>query len=153
MPRRSTVAGSPTQFPCRRIAGFTLIELLIIVVIVGILAGIAYPSYKDSVYKSRRSEAKAALSDLAARQEQYFQNFKEYAGAVSDLNRPDTTEGGWYVLSITIPTAAIVSSTYMGYTLEAQPTGDQTNDTKCATFRLTHTGTRSVTGTQTTGCW
>ena len=38
--------------------GFTLIELMVTVAIVGILASIAYPSYQDSVMKSRRADVK-----------------------------------------------------------------------------------------------
>jgi type IV pilus assembly protein PilE len=38
--------------------GFTLIELMIVVAVVGILAAIAYPSYQDSVRKSRRADAR-----------------------------------------------------------------------------------------------
>ena len=48
--------------------GFTLIELMIVVAIVAILASIAYPSYKDSVLKSRRAEARTALSELLQQQ-------------------------------------------------------------------------------------
>ncbi|MFT7406301.1 MAG: type IV pilus assembly protein PilE, partial [Zhongshania sp.] len=37
--------------------GFSLIELMITVVIIGILASVAYPSYQEQVAKSRRTEA------------------------------------------------------------------------------------------------
>ena len=42
--------------------GFTLIELLIVVVIVGVLASIAYPAFQDSIRKARRADASAGLS-------------------------------------------------------------------------------------------
>lgn len=54
-----------------RARGFTLIELMIVVAIVAILAAVAYPSYRDSISKSRRAEARAQLMDAV----QYMQRF------------------------------------------------------------------------------
>ena len=44
--------------------GFTLVELMIAVGIVGILSAIAYPSYQNSILKSRRADAKSGLLQL-----------------------------------------------------------------------------------------
>ena len=65
--------------------GFTLIELMIVVVILGVIAAFAIPSYQDHLRKSKRSDARAALSDLAARQEQYFLDNKTYTDTLTDL--------------------------------------------------------------------
>ncbi|KAB7540342.1 prepilin-type N-terminal cleavage/methylation domain-containing protein [Verminephrobacter sp. Larva24] len=42
-------------------SGFTLIELMIVVAIIGIVSGLAYPSFKEQLAKSRRADAKALL--------------------------------------------------------------------------------------------
>ncbi|MBI3440287.1 MAG: prepilin-type N-terminal cleavage/methylation domain-containing protein [Proteobacteria bacterium] len=52
--------------------GFTLIELMVTVVIIGILAGIAYPSYTKYMIQTRRSDAQIALSQAANQQERFF---------------------------------------------------------------------------------
>lgn len=134
--------------------GFTLIELMIVVAIVAILAAIAYPSYKDYVYKSRRAEAKAALMDRAARQEQYLQNYKQYAAVIADLNAPTTTEGGWYTLSVSDTDLDPSGTAVIAYTLTATPNGDQGNDTKCSALTLTSRGVKGITGSSTVSkCW
>lgn len=63
--------------------GITLLELMIVVVIVGILAGIAIPTYQSQVVRSTRSDAQSALLGFAQSMERHYaQNFT-YLGAAS----------------------------------------------------------------------
>lgn len=55
-----------------RRAGFTLIELMITVVIIAILAAIAYPSYNRYVTQTRRSDAQIAIQQTANKLEKFF---------------------------------------------------------------------------------
>jgi len=52
--------------------GITLMELMIVVVIVGILAAIAYPNYREFAARAKRNEAKAALLQIATNQERFY---------------------------------------------------------------------------------
>ena len=75
---------SRRRTPRRRQAGFTLIELMIVVAIVGILATIAYPSYRESVLKGRRAEARTALLELMQQQERYMTQRGAYLKFIAD---------------------------------------------------------------------
>ena len=63
----------------RQARGFTLIELLITVVVLGILAAIALPSYTSYITRSKLTEAHSQLSDLRVKLEQRFQDARSYA--------------------------------------------------------------------------
>jgi len=93
---------------------FTLIELMIAVAIVGILAAIAYPSYRSYINKSHEAEARAALMTLATVLSQFHMDSNTYEGAVlgeggifSDQVPVDTNKGqATYNLVITNQTAS-----------------------------------------------
>ena len=51
--------------------GFTLIELMIVVVIIGILAAIAYPSYTQYLIKTNRVDAQTEMVKVAALLQKY----------------------------------------------------------------------------------
>src|SRR5579862_5114765 len=95
-----------------RLRGFTLVELMIVVVIGAILLSIAVPSYISSIRKSRRSEAKTAILELAGREERYLTtNPAGYSVTPADLGYGSfaTPVGsGYYTVAVcvTLPGAA-----------------------------------------------
>ena len=128
--------------------GFTLIELMVTVAIVGILAAVALPSYRSSVLRSARSDAKSALLEVATRQEQFYLDNKTYTTDMTALGlsaSPYITEGGTYSVS-----AAATTNIAIDYTLTAAPQGGQVNDTDCGSFTLTSNG---VKGAASADCW
>jgi type IV pilus assembly protein PilE len=64
----------------RRIAGFTLSELMVVMVVVAILATLAYPAYNRYLLRARVVPAADALTALATRLEQRFQDVGGYGG-------------------------------------------------------------------------
>ncbi|MEW5994045.1 MAG: prepilin-type N-terminal cleavage/methylation domain-containing protein [Candidatus Zixiibacteriota bacterium] len=63
---------------CLGSRGFTLLELLIVLVIIGILAGIAIPRYMSSTVKAKQTEAKEMLHQIYLLERSYFQNNDRY---------------------------------------------------------------------------
>lgn len=134
---------------CKRAQGFTLIELLIVVATIAVILAIAIPNYQDYMTKSRRSDAKTLLLDIAAREEQFFLDNRSYTGDLGSLLYQEnddgsvSTDNGYYHISVT-------SSTATSFTLTAVPQGAQASDT-CGNLTLTEAG---VTGQSGSGnCW
>lgn len=145
-----------TSGESRKVRGFTLLELMVVVVVVGILAAITYPAYQEQVRKSRRSDAKNTLADLASRQQQYYADHKMYADTLAKLRWTGTnSREGYYTITTPIATTTAVDGgvTYhITYTLVATATGVQVSDTKCATFSINSAGKKTSTGGGT-NCW
>jgi type IV pilus assembly protein PilE len=62
----------------RAARGFTLIELMIAVVIVGILAAVAWPSYQAYVQRGKRSEAQQLMLSIVNREQQFLLDARQY---------------------------------------------------------------------------
>lgn len=128
--------------------GITLIELCLVVVIIALLAAIAYPSYTRLVVKSHRVEATEALMTLATKQELYFSEFRRYSDSLEELGvqLPQTTSGR-YQLSLQLQNEG------MGYLLLAEAIGLQSQDTECRSFSLNQIGQRNTAVPYTDSCW
>lgn len=134
----------------RRESGFTLIEVMITVVIIAILASIAYPSYQEFVKRGNRTEGQAFLSEIAARQERYYTQNNEYVTSDADIGKLNLKDGKnsetkKYVLSL----SKIDSDG--GYTLTAT---QQFGDSACGNLTLAATGVKGVSGSKDwKDCW
>lgn len=135
-------------------AGFTLIEVMIVVVIVGILAAVAYPSYQEHVRKAKRADAQAALMELSQFMERYYTSNGRYVN--SDGDAPELPfdaapkDGGSKSYDLAF---AENSPTANSYELEAIPTGSMAND-KCGTLTLANTGAKGQdAGATLAECW
>lgn len=65
--------------------GFTLIELLIVVIIIGMLAGVAMPNYLRQVSKARESSTKLILGTISRAQQAYHWEHREFAEEINQL--------------------------------------------------------------------
>ena len=150
--------------------GVTLIELVVVIAVLGILASIAIPSYREYVLRANRSEARAALLALATAQEKYYLECNSYVdtldtsgpntcpGSSGSLNFPSTSENGYYTVAVTGGDLDLggnpQSWTATATAASGQP---QIRDTKCRVFQLTSTGRKTATNASSAAnddeCW
>jgi type IV pilus assembly protein PilA len=99
--------------------GFTLIELLVVIIIVGVLAAIALPSFLNQIGKARGSEAKSNLGVINRAQQSYRLENSTFASTLTNLDAQISPKFYTYTPS---------AGTYTTKTLAAIVTGN--NDLK-----------------------
>jgi type IV pilus assembly protein PilE len=147
--------------------GFTLIELMITLAVLAIVVAIAIPSYQSYMMKTRRADAKLALTQAAQILERYHTNNNgSYVGATfgpppvpGDLfieccpprrsdDPADTLQD--YQLAFTVgPTAQT-------FTITATPIAGrrQEDDDFCTSFSIDQAGRRTATSNRDFDrCW
>jgi type IV pilus assembly protein PilE len=158
-----------------RSSGFTLIELLLTVILVGILAAIAIPSYSAYVVRGQRAAAKVALEQAAQYLERNYTAYGcyNYATQANCAGQTGTalalptslasapTDGGPATYAISLAAAAgqsfTLNATPCGATGANCPVGSNTTftDSDCGVLSLDNTGLKSVSNAtlDAVTCW
>jgi len=142
--------------------GMTLIELMIVVVIIGILAAIAYPNYSQYVQRGNRAEARSVLLEASQFLERNYTLANRYDqdSAGNALNLPaslsQSPKQGTAKYNIAVNTATRIAGACAAgqcFTLTATPAGVMAGDA-CGNLRLDDGGARNATGALgTDACW
>jgi type IV pilus assembly protein PilE len=162
-----------------RQTGFSLMELMIVIAIVGILAGIAYPAYTASVLKGKRAQGRTALVELLQQQERYLTQRNCYLGFTTDATgaatptapSPSTACGGVTASSVPFKTVSNDTLANAAYLMSAGICATGVSIAECVqviatpiaadpqvgNLTMTSTGVRDCTGTAKTSnfslCW
>lgn len=130
-----------------RITGFTLIEVMIVVAIVGILASVALPSYRDYVLRGQIVEAHTSLDAMRADMERYFQDNRTYNSA-GGFTSPCLVDAAQRKMG-TFQLSCVGTPTGTAYVLQAVGSGP----TSGFTFTVNQANQRSTTAVATGSGW
>jgi type IV pilus assembly protein PilE len=132
--------------------GFTLIELMIVVAVVAVLAALAYPSYTRYVFRSRVIDGPNALSALAVRLEQRFQDVGGYG-----IGTNGSTDGACGIAPAPQPNFTVTCASLSSgseFLATARATGLASGE---VVFTIDHAGVRKTTahpyGLPPGNCW
>ena len=133
--------------------GFSLIELLITIAVLSLITTMAVNTYRGSVLKARRAEAKTSLMELAQLLERNYTETNSFATNIS---------GNSYALPFTVSprngtthyNLSLPVQTTMAFTLRAVPAGAQADDTRCNVLTLNQAGIKTKSGSGPLAeCW
>jgi len=128
--------------------GVTLMELMIVIVVLSILVTVAYPSYRQHSARAKRTEAKAALLQIATMQERFYLQNNSYTTDMTSLGFGVAgnfkTDSESYVINVTDADAATYNASAVYQNADAEAG-------KCATFSIDGRG--SKTSAPSADCW
>jgi type IV pilus assembly protein PilE len=140
--------------------GFTLVELMAVVLIIAIIASVAFPSYDAMAERSRRTDAVSSVHALRLAQETFRANCPFYAQNLGANNVCGANAGastvafaavsreGFYAMSIVAN-----SATGNAYTISADPQGMQVGDTDCDPMTIAYSGANPDGLAAPAACW
>jgi type IV pilus assembly protein PilE len=111
---------------------------MIVVIIISVLAAIAYPAYQNYTRESKRADAHTALMRIAALEEKHFSDNNVYANSTTTLGyaaHPAMSNEGFWAVTVTAVGPA-------AFTLIASPAGSH-SDPDCNTITLTSAGMKT----------
>lgn len=124
--------------------GFTLVELMVTVMIVGLLASFALPTYRDYTKKARWAEARAALIQASMNMEREFSTNNIYSGATVGVTFPEKSESKNFTLSFE-------ELEEHSFKIIATPSVE---DSECNVFSITQASEKGASGSLSTEkCW
>jgi type IV pilus assembly protein PilE len=113
----------------RGIKGFTLIELMIVVVIIGIIAAIAFPSYLRYVERTQFNDGRSGLVIAAQALERCYITGMSYAGCAFPGQSPER----FYTIALSAPAGQT-------FTLQATGRAGRVAAGDCSSITLNHAG-------------
>jgi type IV pilus assembly protein PilE len=141
-------------------SGFTLLEVLTAIVVVGVLAAIAIPSWRTHLLRARRGDATAALIELQRAQDAFFGRRARYADSTrltapvpDGLGLAAVSAGGFYRIEM----ATSADGLNYNATARVVATAGQSDDTRCVALSIDHVGQRRAVDSEgndrTPDCW
>ena len=151
MPENTAISfyGNTYNTMYRKMRGITLIELLIVIVIVGFLAAIAYPNYRNASDRAKRNEAKAALLRIAQQQERFYLNNNTYT---CDMTQLGFAAAGGVITDSRAYQVDVTACTPNAFTAQAAYLLGGREAARCSAFFIDGAGARTSNPPGST-CW
>lgn len=135
------------------VRGVTLLEILVVVLVVGVIAALALPAYRQHLVRVNRAEATTTLYEIAAAEERHFLRHGRY---IADITTAPPAGLGLVTTSRGYSFDVAMAEDGQTFIASATPTraGGQDGDGECLVFSLDHRGRRAVSGSRETSfCW